>query len=82
MCEDGGGCPVCDGRGQIEIGSCPSALADAETLLLLDTFALAEHGTLPAGGGLLDQTRFWLDGWRFYRGEVEAQRAAAQRHRD
>jgi hypothetical protein len=70
-------CKECQGRGEIEIASCPRKLISPE---VADFCALADHaadGHLPLAGGTLDQTASFLAALRLLRRD-EAEWAATR----
>lgn len=55
-------CEACDGKGYFEITQCPNQLVDrelAECLPLVDLFV--DNGLPPVAGGVLDQSKWFLD---------------------
>jgi hypothetical protein len=73
---DGQPCEKCGGAGEIRISSCPKKLIETDAIDLIEAARFLEDGILPIQAGYLDQTAAFLDGVRFYRGEMAALLAA------
>ena len=73
-CEEcgGKGCPACDNRGWYYSTGCPQKIARPmwRVVSLID---MAEKGHLPVSGGVLDQSAWFIEAYRFY----EQQKAKA-----
>ena len=62
-------CQVCGGEGEIEVPCCPYTLLDRRTIDLLRYAGYAIDGTWPCGGGLGDQTQWFIDAVQYVRAE-------------
>lgn len=62
-------CEACAGTGRFVIASCPRKHLTHDTLEFLMFHDLAEKNNWPVGGGLLDQTVAFFEGWRWMRNE-------------
>jgi hypothetical protein len=58
---DGGKCKACNGRGSILITDCPWKLTDNGALQAMKFVRLAEEHNWPLSGGVLDQTKSFVD---------------------
>ena len=47
---------------------CPLSYLTPDVHRFLELLPLAEKGTLPVGGGVLDQTASFLEAWRYWCG--------------
>ena len=56
-------CDRCNGRGSVEITTCPKAMIDYDMMDTINLATFAEKGFLPEPGGILDQNVHWLNVW-------------------
>lgn len=70
------GCEACAGRGHIVFTDCPQKALNRETYDFLRLCHLSKRGALPVGGGTLDQTQWFLEGYSLYLSEDAHWRAA------
>lgn len=59
----------------IKIASCPNRYVGREVVEIVDLIQFADKGTLPAAGGLLNQTTSFRDAWRAFRYAMSAIKA-------
>ena len=72
----GRGCAACDDRGWYETTDCPQKVARpmSKTLALID---MADKGHLPVTGGVMDQSAWFIEAYRYYTSEYERSKAKA-----
>lgn len=65
-CCEGAGCKECS-RGMIQITGCPQRLITANGSRVIAALGLCEEGHLPASGGVMDQTPWFIRCRAIYR---------------
>lgn len=63
------GCKECDGNGWLELTSCARKQVPRDVWETLTYCEWAEKGHLPVAGGVLDQSRWFIDAWLFVANE-------------
>ena len=71
----GSGCDACEGRGEIELTTCPLEYAGNDVWSVKDMAELTKQGLPPVHGGALDQAQKFLDACRFIWAEESIHRA-------
>ena len=71
----GRGCELCD-NGHITTTECLQKIAApvSDAMMMID---LAEKGHLPVAGGVLDQSQWFMEAYRFYQTDVQTIKAEA-----
>lgn len=62
-------CQTCDGRGAWRLTSCPRKFV-SELTRAANLLTLCEKGHLPIGGGLLDQSNWFMAFWQMFASET------------
>jgi hypothetical protein len=72
----GKGCGACKESGRFETKDCPQKVARpmSKTLALID---MADKGHLPVTGGVMDQSAWFIEAYRYYTSEFERSKAKA-----
>ena len=72
----GRGCSTCKDRGWFEFIGCPQKVARpmSKALALID---MADKGHLPVTGGVMDQSAWFIEAYRYYTSEYERSKAKA-----
>lgn len=68
----GGKCVACGGTGEIEVRECPKLAFTPDVRFVCQAADYAEHGSLPHGGGWLNESQSLLDAIAFLRSEQAA----------
>lgn len=63
-CNGDAACRECGGTGTLAVTSCPRKQIEPSIWELLESVSFAENGLPPVGGGALDQTQAFLDGYQ------------------
>ncbi len=61
----GGGCESCEGRGWDMTSECPQQVA-RPMAKVVGLFDMADKGHLPINGGVLDQSAWFIEAYRYY----------------
>lgn len=72
----GKGCEMCNDTGRFETSECPQQIA-RPMVAAVEMFDMADKGHLPVSGGVLDQSAWFIEAYRFYSADVERARAKA-----
>lgn len=67
---DGRGCSECGDTGVWRVTECPHEMVDAATVEALTMVETARDGHLPVAGGVLDQTEWFQQAFRYVAGEM------------
>jgi hypothetical protein len=74
----GGGCGLCQ-DGVVWVNECPQPHI-APVIGALKMIAMAEKGHLPVGGGVLDQSQWFMEAYRCFTDDVAQIKAESNEH--
>lgn len=63
------GCNHCDQKGHFEVEGCPRKFVGAKLIDAINVAGMCADGLMPAPGGIMDQSSWFIDLWSTLRSE-------------